>query len=86
MKLPITALIAAILFAASAYVKAAESKSDKDAQACDKVGEAAGDEAVKKVTVKHPLDVVKVKAKAKQDAFNACLAARAHSGGKDRAK
>jgi hypothetical protein len=82
MKLYFIALIAFI--ALSAF--AAESKPDKDAQACDRVGEAAGDEAVRKVTVKHPLDVVKVKAKAKQDAFNACLAARAHSGGKARAK
>jgi hypothetical protein len=65
---------------------AAESKYDKDLRECDEQSEAAGNEAVKKVTVQHPLDVVKVKADAKRDAFTACMAARAHPGSRARAK
>lgn len=78
-------LLALMLFIAlSTY--AVESKHDKDVQACDKAGEAAGNEAVKKVTVKHPLDVVKIKADAKQGAFNACMAGKGYAVGKIRAK
>ena len=51
---------------------AAESKYDKDVRECRKAPP----------TMKHPADLNK----AKQDAFNACMAARAHPGGKPRAK
>lgn len=79
MKLALTALVVAILFAASAsHAKAAEPKQGKDVAACDKEGDAA----VAKAKLKHPLDATKVK----QDAFNACMASRAHPGGKVRAK
>ena len=55
---------------ATAY--AAESKSDKDIRECKKAPP----------IMKHPADLKK----AKQDAFNTCMAARAHPGGKVRGK
>jgi transcriptional regulator of met regulon len=67
-------------------VYAAESKSDKDIADCNKQGEAAGNEAVKKVTVKHPLDVVKIKEDAKRSKVNSCMAEKGYAVGKIRAK
>lgn len=53
-------------------VHAAESKQAKDVRECRKAPP----------VMKHPGDLKK----AKQDAFNACMAARAHPGGKVRGK
>lgn len=54
---------------------AAESKNDRDVAECRKAPP----------LVQNPADVMK-KAKAKEDGFNACMAARAHPGSKPRAK
>jgi hypothetical protein len=70
----------------STTIFASESKQDKDTAACDKQAEAAGNAAVRKATVKHPLDVVKVKEEARQKEFTACMAARAHPGSRAREK
>jgi hypothetical protein len=73
------------LFIAAAAL-AIETKHDKDVAECKIAGESAGNEAVKKVTVKHPLDVVKIKADAKLEKFNACMAGKGYAAGKIRAK
>jgi hypothetical protein len=69
------------LFATAALAaepKAVESKPSKDRAECNKTADAV----VAMAKFQHPLDVMK----AKQDAYNACMAARAHPGSRAREK
>lgn len=67
--------LAVLLFAVIALsALAADSKHDRDAAECRKAPP----------LVQHPADVKK--AKAKQDAFNACMAGKGYAVGKIRAK
>lgn len=70
MRLIRSAILLFAFIALSAF--AAESKHDKDVRECRKAPP----------VMKHPGDLKK----AKVEAFNACMAARAHPGGKIRAK
>lgn len=63
---------AGLLLGLLATAALAESKHDKDVRECRRAP----------LVMKHPADLKK----ARQDAFNACMAARAHPGGKIRGK
>lgn len=79
----------AILLLAFVALSAFAAEDPKEAAArkdCDKQGEAAGNEALKKTPVQSPADVAFVKGKAKQDKINECMQAAGYATGPIRAK
>lgn len=79
----ITVIIATIAFASAAIAQtpAKESNYDKDARECNKQGEIAADEALKKTPMQNPADVTFIKQRAKQNKFNECMRLAGHTSG-----
>lgn len=72
----------ALLFSCAAYAETQEEKVRK----CDKQGEAAAIEAVKKTPMKHPDDVTDIKRRAKRDEVAKCLRVAGMASGPIRAQ
>lgn len=79
------AILLLALVALSAFA-AEDPKEEKARKECNVQGEAAANEAVKKIAMQSPADVTFVKEKAKRDEVNKCMRAAGYATGPIRAK
>lgn len=86
-KILVSTMLALVISSAFAQDKVTQSaKLKQDIADCNKQGEAAANEALKKTPVQSPADVTFVKEKTKRDEVNKCMRAAGYATGPIRAK